>query len=49
MRTTICAWRTGDLERIGAGRVPNVPVSATSPSGDARDVDSFLHKGAEIA
>ncbi len=43
------ARRRGDLEHLRAGRVPNVPVSARSPSGDARDVAGFPHKGSEIA
>jgi hypothetical protein len=49
MNTGMRARRQGDPEHIRAGRVPNVPVSAKSPTGDARDVTASLHKGTEFA
>lgn len=38
-----------ESEPICAGRVLNVLTSASSPTGDARDVSPFLHKGPEVA
>jgi len=49
MNTEKSARRGWDLERLCAGRVPNVLTSLRSLPSDAWDVAILLHKGPEVS